>query len=203
MQIADELVRVSSRMASQFTFRHALCTQMRGVREGHSRTWTSFWRGNYENRPAAAHGILQAAMQPDHWCSPFDVLFEAEVPDYPLPADLASSTGAGLQVAILFSNFVSSVDGVVTRRQASAGSVISGKDPPTAFSWVSFACADAVVLGAGTLRATPGHLWTPAHVYPRWLLSSSPCAARWAGALSQRSCCLRRPATSTSSIRPS
>jgi len=28
------------------------------------------------------------------------------------------------------------------------------------------ACADAVVLGAGTLRATPGHLWTPAHVYP-------------------------------------
>ena len=28
------------------------------------------------------------------------------------------------------------------------------------------ACADAVVIGAGTLRATPGHLWTPAHVYP-------------------------------------
>src|SRR4029077_2775245 len=28
------------------------------------------------------------------------------------------------------------------------------------------ACADGVVLGAGTLRATPGHLWTPAHVYP-------------------------------------
>jgi riboflavin biosynthesis pyrimidine reductase len=28
------------------------------------------------------------------------------------------------------------------------------------------ACADAVVIGAGTLRATPGHVWTPAHVYP-------------------------------------
>ena len=28
------------------------------------------------------------------------------------------------------------------------------------------ACADAVVIGAGTMRATPGHLWTPAHVYP-------------------------------------
>ena len=26
-----------------------LCTQMRGVRESHSRTWTSYWRGNYEN----------------------------------------------------------------------------------------------------------------------------------------------------------
>jgi riboflavin biosynthesis pyrimidine reductase len=28
------------------------------------------------------------------------------------------------------------------------------------------ACADAVVIGVGTLRATPGHLWTPAHVFP-------------------------------------
>ena len=28
------------------------------------------------------------------------------------------------------------------------------------------ACADAVLIGAGTLRATPGHHWTPAHVFP-------------------------------------
>ena len=28
------------------------------------------------------------------------------------------------------------------------------------------ACADAVLLGAGTLRATPGHQWTPDHIYP-------------------------------------
>lgn len=28
------------------------------------------------------------------------------------------------------------------------------------------ACADAVVIGAGTMRATPGHLWMPAHVSP-------------------------------------
>ena len=28
------------------------------------------------------------------------------------------------------------------------------------------ACADVVLIGAGTLRATPGHLWTPAHVCP-------------------------------------
>lgn len=28
------------------------------------------------------------------------------------------------------------------------------------------ACADVVLIGAGTLRATPGHLWTPAHACP-------------------------------------
>ena len=28
------------------------------------------------------------------------------------------------------------------------------------------ACAGAVLVGAGTVRAAPHHLWTPAHVYP-------------------------------------
>ena len=50
----------------------------------------------------------------------------------------------------------------------SAGSVISGRYPPDRFLMALLrACADAVVLGAGTLRATPGHLWTPAHVFPQ------------------------------------
>jgi GTP cyclohydrolase I len=37
-----------------------LCTQMRGVREGHSRTLTSFWRGNYEADPQLRTEFLQA-----------------------------------------------------------------------------------------------------------------------------------------------
>jgi len=50
----------------------------------------------------------------------------------------------------------------------SAGSVISGRYPADRFLMALLrACADAVVLGAGTLRATPGHLWTPAHVFPQ------------------------------------
>lgn len=28
------------------------------------------------------------------------------------------------------------------------------------------ACADAVMVGAGTLHATPGHQWTPEHIFP-------------------------------------
>lgn len=36
-----------------------LCTQMRGVREDQSKTWTSFWSGNYEDDPAMRAEFLQ------------------------------------------------------------------------------------------------------------------------------------------------
>jgi riboflavin biosynthesis pyrimidine reductase len=74
----------------------------------------------------------------------------------------------GFPPSLIYSNFVSSVDGVVTLgSKPSAGSIISGKYAADRFLMgLLRACADAVVIGAGTLRATPGHLWTPAHVYP-------------------------------------
>jgi riboflavin biosynthesis pyrimidine reductase len=101
---------------------------------------------------------------------PFDVLFEAAgLPDYALPADLKHVYGRlGFADRVVYANFVSSIDGVVTLgAKPSAGSVISGKDASDRFVMgLLRACADAVLLGAGTLRATPGHLWTPAHVYP-------------------------------------
>jgi riboflavin biosynthesis pyrimidine reductase len=102
--------------------------------------------------------------------SPFEVLFEADgLPEYSLPVDLQHLYGRlGFPDRVVYANFVSSIDGVVTLgSKPSAGSVISGKDPADRFVMgLLRACADAVVLGAGTLRATPGHLWTPAHVYP-------------------------------------
>ena len=36
-----------------------LCTQMRGVREDQSKTWTSFWRGSYEGEPAMREEFLR------------------------------------------------------------------------------------------------------------------------------------------------
>ncbi|MDQ6721009.1 MAG: dihydrofolate reductase family protein [Candidatus Dormibacteraeota bacterium] len=99
----------------------------------------------------------------------FEVLFEANLPTYTLPADVKHLYGGlGFPTPVLYSNFVSSLDGVVTLgSKPSAGSVISGKYPADRFVMgLLRACADAVVVGAGTLRATPGHLWTPAHVYP-------------------------------------
>jgi riboflavin biosynthesis pyrimidine reductase len=101
--------------------------------------------------------------------APFEVLYEADLPAYKLPFDLQHLYGRlGFAANVVYSNFVSSVDGVVTLGSTpSAGSVISGKNPADRFLMgLLRACADAVVIGAGTLRATPGHLWTPAHVYP-------------------------------------
>ena len=101
--------------------------------------------------------------------APFDVLYEADLPAYKLPFDLQQVYGRlGFPSPVVYSNFVASVDGVVTLGSTpSAGSVISAKYPADRFLMgLLRACADAVVIGNGTLRATPGHLWTPAHVYP-------------------------------------
>ena len=67
VQIADELVRVLSPhgVAVHLTAEHP-CTQMRGVREDHSRTLTSFWRGNYESDPQLRTEFLQAVSQSSH-----------------------------------------------------------------------------------------------------------------------------------------
>jgi riboflavin biosynthesis pyrimidine reductase len=100
---------------------------------------------------------------------PFDVLFETDLPGYTLPEELGRIYGRlGFAEHVVYSNFVSSLDGVVTLGSGiSAGSVLSGKHPGDRFLMALLrACADAVVIGAGTMRATPGHIWTPAHVFP-------------------------------------
>jgi riboflavin biosynthesis pyrimidine reductase len=100
---------------------------------------------------------------------PFEVLYEARVPAYPLPKDLERIySRLGFDGPAVYSNFVSSLDGVVALGDAlSAGSILSARHPADRFLMgLLRACADAVVIGAGTLRATPGHLWTPGHVFP-------------------------------------
>src|SRR5919198_6309105 len=60
-QIADTLVGMMEPhgVAVRLAATH-LCTQMRGVREEHSRTLTSFWRGNYETDPSLREEFLRA-----------------------------------------------------------------------------------------------------------------------------------------------
>ena len=68
VEIADELMRVLKPhgVAVHLNATH-LCTQMRGVRESHSRTWTSYWRGNYETDPQLrAEFLATANSRTDH-----------------------------------------------------------------------------------------------------------------------------------------
>ena len=61
-EVADHLVELlgAHGVAVHLEATH-LCTQMRGVREENSRTWTSFWRGTYEEEPGLRDEFLRAA----------------------------------------------------------------------------------------------------------------------------------------------
>ena len=86
-----------------------------------------------------------------------------------MPGQLEEIYGQlGFPRRVLYSNFVTSLDGVVTLGSTpSAGSLISGRNRADRFLMgLLRACADAVVVGAGTLRATPGHRWTAEHIFP-------------------------------------
>ena len=121
---------------------------------------------------AAPRGIPRHGQLPDGSLTPiepFERLYEAELPRYRLPEALEQIYGPiGFASEAIYSNFVASLDGVVSLgSHPSAGSVISGRNQPDRFLMgLLRACADAVLLGVGTLRATPGHQWTPEHIYP-------------------------------------
>ena len=68
-----------------------------------------------------------------------------------------------------YANFVCSADGVVALGDpsVSSGPVLSGRNEGDRFLMgLLRACADAVLIGASTLRDDPGHLWTPGYVFP-------------------------------------
>ncbi len=72
--------------------------------------------------------------------------------------------------AFVIANFVSTLDGVVSYeiKGKSGGSTISGSDPADRFIMgLLRASADAIVVGAGTLRdVSAKSLWTPEYAYP-------------------------------------
>jgi riboflavin biosynthesis pyrimidine reductase len=99
---------------------------------------------------------------------PIDVWFDdAPGRPLPLPPGLAALYGTLCMPAHpdrphVFTNFVSSVDGVVVvDPPRGTGGDISGRDPhDRAVMALLRAIADAVVIGSGTLRAEPRHVWT-------------------------------------------
>src|SRR5262245_19796751 len=102
---------------------------------------------------------------------PLEVLFEREhLPRFELPAALVAAYGGGLGFSRprLFANFVASLDGVVGLPEGGeSGQIISGKSQADRFVMgLLRACAEAVIVGAGTFRRSTGHLWRAQTIFP-------------------------------------
>ena len=107
--------------------------------------------------------------------APLETFYEVDQGNaLPLPPELASVYGRlafpphpGRPYVI--GNFVTSLDGVTSLQVPgqAGGGPISGFDPHDhLLMGLLRAAADAVIVGAGTLRAVPHHVWTPAYVCP-------------------------------------
>lgn len=91
----------------------------------------------------------------------------------PLPPAVAGLYGGPLALppTALYSNFVSSIDGVVALGVPglSSGAAISGRNSADRFVMgLLRACASAVLVGASTVRDEPGILWSAQFVAPAW-----------------------------------
>jgi len=100
-----------------------------------------------------------------------DLLYEAPGSTaFPLPAAIRAAYGGdlGFPRPRVFANFVSSVDGVVAlEERAESGGIISGGDPGDRFVMgLLRACAEGVLVGAGTFRKSGPHLWYPEKIFP-------------------------------------
>lgn len=100
-----------------------------------------------------------------------ETLFDAHREGLGLPAPLADAHGGDLSLPAdcVIANFVESVDGVVAFPDAkgeSGGIVSGGSDADRFLMGLLRACSDAVLIGAGTLRAAPRDLWFPEAVFP-------------------------------------
>ena len=106
---------------------------------------------------------------------PLEVLFDrSRGRRLPVPRPLSRVYGplrlpGPPQRPYVVANFATTLDGVVSLNApgASGGGEITGFAPhDRLLMGLLRAVADAVIVGAGTLRAVPRHLWTAEHVYP-------------------------------------
>lgn len=107
--------------------------------------------------------------------SPLETLFDTDSGvTLPMPAELAMLYGK-LQFPphpgqpYVICNFVETLDGIVSLNTPghSGGGEISGHNQQDRMLMgILRAASDAVVVGAGTLRADPQHIWTAEHIFP-------------------------------------
>jgi riboflavin biosynthesis pyrimidine reductase len=102
--------------------------------------------------------------------APFTVLHERPGPGPALPPALRAVYGGDLALPerCVYANFVATVDGVVAIPSlAGSNRAISGGSEADRFLMGTLrATADVVLVGSGTLRASPEGRWRPETVYP-------------------------------------
>jgi len=103
--------------------------------------------------------------------SGLELLYEPDgLPGFDLPAALAAHYpgSLGFDAPRLFANFVATVDGVVAIPSLPQSNklVAAGSASDRFVMGLLRACADAVLVGSGTLAASPGGRWTPEQAYP-------------------------------------
>ena len=102
---------------------------------------------------------------------PLELLFERPgLPRFNLSPLLSSLYGGelGIGASTTYANLVSSLDGVVTLPAGGeSGRIVSGDSEADRFVMALLrACADAVLIGAGTFRQAPGACWHAADAFP-------------------------------------
>jgi riboflavin biosynthesis pyrimidine reductase len=104
---------------------------------------------------------------------PLELLFERQgLPSAELPRVLSTAYagGLGFQTPCVVANFVSSTDGVVAFADVGeSGHVVSMDSAPDRFVMgLLRACADVVMVGAGSYRKSPTHRWQAETIYPAY-----------------------------------
>ncbi|HVW30285.1 MAG TPA: dihydrofolate reductase family protein [Polyangiaceae bacterium] len=103
--------------------------------------------------------------------APLETLFErTDLPRFDLPPSLQQAYGGaiGFRKPCVFANFVTSVDGVVALPEPTeSGHIISKSSRADRFVMgLLRACADTVMVGAGTFRKTRGARFRADAIYP-------------------------------------
>jgi riboflavin biosynthesis pyrimidine reductase len=100
-----------------------------------------------------------------------ELLYEpGGLPAFELPAGLAARYpgSLGFEAPCLFANFVATADGVVAIPSVEQSNklIAAGNAGDRFVMGLLRACADAVLVGSGTLAASPGGRWTPKQAFP-------------------------------------
>jgi riboflavin biosynthesis pyrimidine reductase len=113
----------------------------------------------------------------DHLLTSFEHLFgEKYGNELPLPPELATLYGdlslpaqAHVNKPYIIGNFVSTLDGVVTLNvpgHNGSGEISGFNQQDRIVMGLLRSISDAIIVGAGTLRAASKHHWTPSYIYP-------------------------------------